>query len=110
MEYKYPKGGGKMRKYKILTVCGTGIATSTVAAEKCKELLKERGLNVEVIECKATEVSAIVGNYNPDLIVHTTPVSESQAPGIKKIRGLQFLTGIGMDSLADEIASYLKSL
>lgn len=99
-----------MRKFKVLTVCGTGIATSTVAAEKTKEMLKARGLEVEVIEAKASEVPSKVQVFNPDVIVHTTPVSESAAPGIKKFRGLQFLTGIGMDKLADEIAEYLKSL
>ncbi|SHJ18328.1 PTS system, galactitol-specific IIB component [Geosporobacter subterraneus DSM 17957] len=99
-----------MRKYKVLTVCGTGIATSTVAAEKTKEMLKARGLDVEVVEAKASEVASKVQVLNPDVIVHTTPVSDSAAPGIKKFRGLQFLTGIGMDKLADEIADYLKSL
>ncbi|AOT72633.1 PTS sugar transporter subunit IIB [Geosporobacter ferrireducens] len=99
-----------MRRYKVLTVCGTGIATSTVAAEKTKEMLKTRGLNVEVVEAKASEVASKVQVFNPDVIIHTTPVSESAAAGIKMFRGLQFLTGIGMDKLADEIAGYLKSL
>jgi PTS system galactitol-specific IIB component len=30
--------------------------------------------------------------------------------GIKKFSGLPFLTGVGMDKLADEIAAYLQSL
>ena len=99
-----------MRTFRILSVCGTGIATSTVAAEKTKALLKERGLSVEVIECKASEVPTKIPVFKPDVIVHTTPVSDSAVGSIKKFRGLPFLTGIGMDALADEIAAYLKTI
>lgn len=99
-----------MRKYRVLTVCGTGIATSTVAAEKCKEMLKARGLDIEVIECKVTEVETKVPAFMPDVIVHTALVSEKAAGGVKRFRGLQFLSGFGMDELADEIADYLKSI
>jgi PTS system galactitol-specific IIB component len=99
-----------MRTFKVLTVCGTGIATSTVASEKCKEMLLERGLNIEVIECKATEVDSKIMVYRPDVIVHTTILGEDVGNTVKKIRGLAFVTGVGMDKLADEIADYLKSV
>jgi PTS system galactitol-specific IIB component len=99
-----------MKTFRVLTVCGTGIATSTVAAEKCKEMLKERGLDIEVIECKATEVESKIPVFQPDVIVHTTILGASVAQDVKKFRGLAFLTGIGMDKLADEIADYLKSV
>lgn len=99
-----------MRVFKVLTVCGTGIATSTVAAEKCKELLSKRGLRIDVIECKATEVESKVPLYQPDVIVNTTILGPNIAEDVKKFRGLPFLTGLGMEQLADEIADYLKSI
>ncbi|WP_066497322.1 PTS sugar transporter subunit IIB [Abyssisolibacter fermentans] len=97
-------------KFRILSVCGTGIATSTVAAENCKKLLKARGLDVEVIECRVTEVATKVPVFMPHVIVHTTPVSDSAAGGVKKFLAIPFLTGIGGDNLADAIAEHLKSL
>ncbi len=97
-------------KFRILSVCGTGIATSTVAAENCKKLLKERGLDVEVIECRVTEFASKVQVFMPHAIVNTTPVSSKIAPDIKRFLAIPFLTGIGGDKLADEIADYLKSL
>jgi len=99
-----------MRNFKVLSVCGTGIATSTVAAKKTKEMLAKRGINVEVIECKVTEIDIKIDNIKPDVIVHTTPVSDEAAKGIKKFFGLPFLTGMGTDALVDKIAEYLKSL
>lgn len=97
-----------MKKFKILSVCGTGVATSTVAAENCKEMLKKKGFDVEVKECKVTEVAADVDMFRPDVIVHTTPVSDAAAKGIKKFSGLPFLTGIGINQLIDKIAEYLS--
>jgi PTS system galactitol-specific IIB component len=97
-------------KYKILSVCGTGIATSTVAAETLKEKLKLKGLDVVVKECKAAEVKSNVEMFKPALIINTTPVSNEAASGIKKFSGLPFLTGVGVDQLVNSIIDYLNSL
>ena len=98
-----------MKKFKILSVCGTGVATSTVAAETCKDMLKKKGFDVEVKECKVTEVSTSVELFRPDVIVHTTPVSDTATKGVKKFSGLPFLTGMGKDQLIDKIAEYLSN-
>lgn len=97
-------------KYRVLTVCGTGIATSTVAAEKCKQLLMERGLNVDVLECKVAEVTGQISVFQPHAVVPTTMVSDSALSGVKRFSGLPFITGVGMEKAADEIMAYLKSL
>lgn len=97
-------------KFKILTVCGTGVATSTVAAETCKEKLKAKGVDVEVKECKAVEVGTNIELFRPDAIVNTTPVSDEAAKGVKKFNGIPFLTGFGIDQLVDSIYDYLQSL
>jgi len=100
-----------MRIYKILSACGTGIATSTVAAEKCRSLLKERGIrDIDVIECKALEIASKAEMMNPDCIIYTAEIPLKKLGNIKTFRALQFITGIGAESLADEIAAYLKSL
>ena len=36
-------------KYRILTICGSGIATSTVAAEKMRQMLNDKGYDVDVV-------------------------------------------------------------
>lgn len=41
---------------KILVSCGTAVATSTVVAKKVEETLKEKGYDVVVEQCKASEV------------------------------------------------------
>lgn len=96
--------------YRVLTVCGTGIATSTVAAEKCKQFLVERGLDIDAMECKVAEVEGKISVFRPHVVVPTTIVSDDKLGGVKKFPGLPFITGIGMEKAADEIASYLKSI
>ncbi|MEA5073070.1 MAG: MtlR transcriptional regulator [Eubacterium aggregans] len=99
-----------MRIYKVLSVCGTGIATSTVASEKCREMLEERGISpIEVLECKVSEVLTAAESYRPDVIIHTAEIPTDALRDVKTFRAIQFLTGIGKEALADQIAEYLKS-
>lgn len=92
---------------KVLVCCGTGIATSVQVANKLQRLLKDRGINATMKECKAVEVPAQTAAFKPDAIVSTTVV-KSPAEGIKVYRGVAFLTGVGADKLADKIAADLK--
>jgi len=89
---------------RILIVCGTGIATSTVVAKKVEEELKKRGIEVETRQCKASEVT---GNLEGiDLIVSTTPVPENI--GVPVVRTLAFLTGVGEEEAIEEIIKKIK--
>jgi PTS system galactitol-specific IIB component len=97
-------------KYRILTICGSGIATSTVAAEKCRKMLSQRGLDVDVLECNATDIAAKLATFRPHIVVPTTTISDSMMGGVKRFPGLPFITGIGTDKVVDDIAAYLKSI
>ncbi|MFR2775528.1 MAG: PTS sugar transporter subunit IIB [Anaerostipes sp.] len=100
-----------MRMFRILSACGTGVATSTVAAETCKRLLEERGISkVEITECKAMEIVGLADNLHPDCIIHTAEIPVSQLTEYKIFRCLEFITGFGAEEVADQIADYLKSL
>ncbi len=97
-------------KYRLLAICGSGIATSTVAAEKCHQKLKEKGLDVEILECNATDVAAKLATFKPHVVVPTTSISDSMLGGVKRFPGLPFITGMGIDKVVDEIAEYLKTI
>lgn len=92
---------------RILVSCGTGIATSTLAADKIKRLLKIRGIEVTTSSCKAVEVVSKISSFRPHAIVSTTHVS-AKLP-VKVFNGLPLLSGVGVDKLADDIAAYLKT-
>ena len=99
-----------MRTIKILSACGTGVATSTVASETCKRLLAERGFpSVSVTECKAIEVVGRADMINPDVIIHTAEIPKVGLESFKTFRVLEFITGFGAERVADEIAEYLRT-
>lgn len=93
-----------MARKKILVSCGTAIATSTVVARKIVEKLAERGIDVDIDQCKAAEVQSKLGGV--DLIVTTTPVSD--VGEIPVLYTLSFLTGIGVDDDMEKIVSFIK--
>ncbi|WP_299090948.1 PTS sugar transporter subunit IIB [uncultured Metabacillus sp.] len=88
---------------RILVSCGTAVATSTVVAKKVEEVLKSKGYDVVVEQCKASEVPSKA--ERADLIVTTTPVSGVGSKPV--IHTLSFLTGVGVEEDIKKIIEYL---
>lgn len=94
-----------MAKKKVLVACGTGIATSTVVVNKVKEVLKDRGVEAEVQQCKVSEVASKAAWA--DLIITTTQLPNGVNAGKPVVRSLAFLTGIGIEKDVAEIMQKL---
>lgn len=90
---------------KILLCCGSGIATSTAAANKLKEKLEARGFGGQFTtsQCQVGEVAAKADDY--DLIISTAVISQPLPKPV--VLGIPFLTGIGLDKTIDEIVQKL---
>ena len=91
------------RPKRILIVCGTAIATSTVVAYKVGELLKKHGIKADV--SRALTAAAKTASKNADLIIATTQVPTVDVPVLS---GIPYITGIGIDKLEKEIIEKLK--
>ena len=89
----------------VIVSCGTGIATSTVAAIAIEEACKEAGIDVITKQCKGQEIPELL-KQGADLIV-TTSVMRFD-PGIPVVKGLAFLTGVGKDAIVQEILDHLR--
>ena len=89
---------------RVLVVCGTGVATSTVVAIKIREHCAAAGINIDVVQGKVMDIVRGVEGY--DLIVSTTPVPSSVT--IPSINGLPYLTGMGLDDTLNEIVLALQ--
>jgi len=92
---------------RIIVACGSGVATSNVAAEKLRTLLEEKGLHVEVraVDIKSLESEAKVA----DLLVSITPyaIRDKELP-IPSLNGIPLLTGVGVNALVDQIAEMVR--
>jgi PTS system galactitol-specific IIB component len=89
----------------VLVSCGTAIATSTVVAKAIEEACKKAGIDVITKQCKAAELPVYL-QQGADLIVTTSQVRFD--PGIPVVKGLAFLTGVGVDAVLKEILDILK--
>ncbi|MDP9751544.1 MAG: PTS sugar transporter subunit IIB [Thermoanaerobacter sp.] len=88
----------------VLVACGTGIATSTVVAERVKKLIEENGLNVDVIQCKMSEVAS--KEKEAHLLVTTSILPKTYS--IPVVNAMGYLTGMGTENIDKEIIKYLK--
>jgi PTS system galactitol-specific IIB component len=93
------------RPKRILIVCGTAIATSTVVAQKVEEILKKHHIKAEIK--KQLTSAAKVASRDADLIISTTQVPDVSVPVIS---GIPFITGMGIDKLEKEIVEKLQSI
>ena len=110
------------KKYRILVVCGTGIATSTAAENKLMQWFDKKGYNVSTSQCIAAEVTAKASAFGVDAIVTTTKLKIVKVekdgktmfnidgiPNIPAFNGVPLLTGIGEEELINKICAALDA-
>lgn len=90
---------------KLLIMCGTGVATSTIVTGKVKTWLAENGLEnkVKLYQSKISEELSRIDDY--DIIVSTTLVPDNIKS--KVIDGVPLLTGIGKDTMFEKIKTQI---
>lgn len=94
-----------MSKKKILTVCCTGGCTSSIIANKVKEIADNNAIDVELHTCKILEVKGKVTGSKYDLIVSSTNVQDY---GVPVVNGRSFLSGVNVEKTESEILELLN--
>nr|WP_263324681.1 PTS sugar transporter subunit IIB [Neobacillus sp. Marseille-Q6967] len=86
---------------KLLIMCGTGIATSTVVVGKVNTWLKENGYDhkVKVYQSKISDELSRIDEY--DIIISTTLVPDKLKG--KVIDGIPLLTGINVNAMYERL-------
>lgn len=92
---------------KLLIMCGTGIATSTVVTGKVQEWLKTKDLQdqVKIYQSKVADEMNKIDDY--DVVVSTTVVPDSIKA--KVVSGIPLLTGMGVEAMYEEIEKRLRA-
>ncbi|UUI40666.1 PTS sugar transporter subunit IIB [Oceanobacillus oncorhynchi] len=91
-------------KKDIIFACSSGIATSTVVAEKVKEHCEKNGIDVNARQGTVGELSGLDGSV--DLFVVTSDVGGGYNTPV--VNALPILTGLGEEEVLDQIVSILK--
>lgn len=92
---------------KLLIMCGTGIATSTVVVGKVKNWLSENGYEhkVKVYQSKISEELSRIDEY--DIIISTTLVPDNIKDKI--IDGVPLLTGINVAGMYEKLKKEIEA-
>lgn len=89
------------KKLNILAVCGSGVVTSSMIAQKIEEELRTVKIDCEVTGLVSTSVEEYVQRGNIDMVVTTSPLQgEINVPVIKAV---PLMTGIGEEEVLEEI-------
>jgi PTS system galactitol-specific IIB component len=92
----------------ILAVCGSGVVSSSMIAQKLEEILKPLGAEAKVIGLLPTSVQTYVEQGGIDFVVATSPI-----PGtitVPVIKGVALLTGFGEEACRAEITRVAKDI
>jgi PTS system galactitol-specific IIB component len=89
---------------KLIIACGTGIATSTYVSQKIKTILEKEHLEIDIIQCRISEIESIANN--DDIIIATSIVPSNIKA--KVFNGIPFLTGVSEENLMNEITEEIK--
>lgn len=95
-------------KYTAIIACGSGVATSTMARKKIEKGFEEKGLKIEITQCKIGELEGMAKTMKPDFVVHTVVLPKDQKFDCPVFSGVPFLTGVGMKKTLDEIVEAIK--
>lgn len=89
----------------LMVVCGSGIATSTLAEGKIKDFLEKKDLTDKVKIYKGNVAEQINHIDDYDAFVSTTVVPDDVQE--KVISGVSLLTGVGEDEVYTQILAKL---
>ncbi|MGM0924708.1 MAG: PTS sugar transporter subunit IIB [Bacillota bacterium] len=93
-------------KIQIIVACGSGVATSTIAADEVKEVLKDLGIqNYNITKASMTELPSLVDGA--DVILTTNNYKSDEKPSLN-IMG--FVTGINEERLKSQLAEIFTNL
>lgn len=94
-------------KINVLTICGSGVVTSSMIANKITDLLGEKGYDVSATEANPTEIDNYLMRTKYDFIAYSTPVGQTH--GVPVINAMGLVTGMGDDEFIEEALSVLKA-
>lgn len=91
-------------KKKVIVACGGAVATSTIAANKVKELGAKNGIDIDICQCRISEIPSNLDGAC--LIVPTSKVKRDY--GIPLITGMPFISGVGVEKTEKKILKVLQ--
>lgn len=94
---------------RFLTVCGSGIVTSSMLAETITDWLKEQGYEgIEVNECNPSEMENFLARAPYNFVAYASPIDHDQLGGVPAIPAIGLITGMGTDEFFENVTKVLS--
>ena len=94
---------------KLLTVCGSGIVTSSMIANTITDMLEEEGYEVEANEANPSEMPTYLARGSYDFVAYASPIDEDDLGGTPAIPAIGLITGLGVDEFKEKALEILKA-
>lgn len=92
---------------RVLVLCGNGVATSTVACKKIQDYMANANVRCEVIQAKIGELASYADKVDV-IVLMAMGATLPDTVNTPLIKGLPFLTGIGLKETLEEIKKHLQ--
>ena len=96
------------KQVKLLTVCGSGIVTSSMIANTITEMLEEEGYEVEAMESNPSEMANYLMRSSYDFVAYASPIDEDDLNGTPALPAIGLITGQGEDEFKEQALEILK--
>lgn len=93
------------QEIKILSVCGSGVVTSHMVANKLVDMFSEEGYDVETDECNPSELDSYLMRGSYDFIAYSSPIGD--AHGTPAFSAMGLITGMGEDEFLEQALAAL---
>ena len=97
-----------MRPLMVLTVCGSGVVSSSMVSMKLKETLEEHGYKIKALEVSPGGVAAAISQEKIDFIAYTSPIHGDVT--VPAINAVGFLTGFGEEEFVEKALAVIKEI
>ena len=84
-------------KIKVLSVCGSGVVTSHMVANKIVDMFADEGYDVDAEECNPSELDGYLMRGSYDFIAYSSPIGDPH--GTPAFSAMGLITGLGEDVL-----------
>ena len=98
------------REINVLTVCGSGIVTSSMIANQIVEMLEDEGYDAHAQEANPSEMENFLMRQHFDFVAYASPIDEDDLNGVPAIPAIGLITGAGKEEFKEEMFEIIKSI
>ena len=98
------------REINVLTVCGSGIVTSSMIANQIVEMLEDEGYDAHAQEANPSEMENFLMRQHFDFVAYASPIDEDDLNGVPAIPAIGLITGAGTEEFKEKMFEIIKSI